>query len=317
LKGGLWLYLPLIYGFVVHPILDRLVGAVADPTFAPGDEKIAEGLLILTLPVYFALLLFSLSRAHLFATPWEFYIGAYAIGLNGGVIGITAAHELVHRKDRWQRGIGVALLSMVSYSHFRVEHVFGHHRWVATHRDPATARLGENIFTFWVRSIVGSYVSAWKIELENSAKKRGLISNRMVHYHLLQIAWMAAVWAIFGTHGLVFFIIQSAAAIWLLETINFVEHYGLVRNELPGGRHEPVAPKHSWDTNFALTNLSLFNLGMHARHHESASVPFEKLRAEPGAPALPAGYSAMLLLALVPPLWRSVMDPRVDKARVA
>jgi alkane 1-monooxygenase len=315
--GGPWLYLGVVYAFVIHPLLDLAVGPAADPAFAPGERRTAEFLLFLTLPVHFGLLVLGLVRAPSL-TPWQLYVAAYTAGLSGGVLGIDAAHEMIHRAKRWQRGVGVALLSLVSYSHFRIEHVFGHHRWVATPRDPASARLGESIYLFWLRSILGGWSSAWKIERELVARKGdGIFSNRMVHYGLMQILFMIAVRHFFGGAGLVFFLIQSATAIWLLETINFIQHYGLERRELSPGGYEPVTPRHSWDTRLLLTNISLFNLGMHARHHESASVPFEELRGEPEAPVLPAGYSAMLLVSLVPPLWRAIMDHRARKAQAA
>jgi alkane 1-monooxygenase len=314
-KGGAWLFAGVIYAHLLNPLLDLAVGETRNEGLSRGQRRLAETLLFLTLPVQLALLFLGLSRASSFGF-WQLLLAAYTTGVSGGVLGIDAAHEMIHRPKPWQRAVGVALLSLVSYSHFRIEHVFGHHRWVATRRDPATGRLGETVYAFWLRSIVGGWKSAWGIERELVAKKGGgLLSNRMVQYLALQAAWMAAVWSFFGPAALAFFLLQSVVAIWLLETINYVEHYGLERRELSPGKYEPVTPAHSWDSALALTNFSLFNLAFHARHHESASIPFEDLGPDPRAPRLPAGYSAMLLLSLAPPLWRAIMDPRVREAR--
>jgi alkane 1-monooxygenase len=314
LLGGTWVWLALMVGLVVHPMLDLAAGNRAESRAA--SHGAATAILVAYPLFHLALLAVALTGVRTGAYSLGELAGlALSIGLAGGAIGITAAHELVHRARRWERGAGVAMLCLVSYAHFRVEHVFGHHRHVATPLDPATARRGEGLYAFWVRSIVGGWRSAWRIEA-NRARARGRSpldpENRLVAYVLAQSALtaLAAAWA--GATGVALHLGQGLVAILLLETINYLEHYGLQRAPRGDG-FEPVAARHSWDSPRRLTNFFLFNLGLHADHHLRPLKPYESLHAEPEAPRLPTGYSGMLLVALVPPLWRRVMDRRLDE----
>jgi alkane 1-monooxygenase len=220
----------------------------------------------------------------------------------------------MHRRARWARALAELLMTSVSYPHFCIEHVLGHHRHVATPRDPASARLGETVFAFYARCVVGSLCSAWSLErerLSRAGQRAGTLRDRRLRYGLLLAgAYGLAGWSAGGL-GLLVFAAQSVVGFSLLEVINYLEHYGLGRRELVPGHYERVRPEHSWNASQRLSNHYLFNLARHADHHANASRPYERLRHQDDAPQLPAGYATMLLLALVPPLWFRVMNPRV------
>lgn len=231
-----------------------------------------------------------------------------------GGAGITIAHELMHRKAPLDRALAEALMLMASYPHFCIEHVLGHHRNVATPDDPATSRIGESLYAYLPRVMWGSLRSAVHLERER-ARKRGIPwydpRHRLTRYAVEQVALYALVAGLFGPWGLALFVAQGALAATLLEIINYVEHYGLTR-ERAGDRWETVQPRHSWNANHRVSNWWLFNLQRHADHHAHASRPYWQLRALDDGPQLPASYPAMILLALVPPLWFRVMDPRAQ-----
>jgi len=307
LWGGPWLWGPLLLITFLHPLGDRLLARL--PGLEVKGSALSEAIL-LTYPLLQTLFLV----AAILLTPssgsdaWiDAILRGAILGMMTGALGITAAHELVHRGARWQRGLGVFLLSQVGYAHFRIEHVFGHHVRVATPEDPASARRGETVYAFWIRSIVTGFISAWRFE-----RKRPLLRNRMVHYLVLLIAWGALSWAINGAYGLLLWICQAKVAVLLLELINYVEHYGIVRSKKSESAYQPVTVAHSWDSDHRLTNAFLFNLGRHSEHHLHPRKPFEKLINPVGAPVLPYGYSTMMLFALIPPLYFRLMDPRVE-----
>lgn len=293
--GAGWVLAGFLFCFVIHPILDFLSGKTERIASSGGSDKIFYDLLVwlyVPLQVTFLIGVFSLVNQKAY-THLEVFGIVLSVGSITGGLGITIAHELVHRRARWERGLGVALLAMVNYSHFRVEHVFGHHKHVATPLDPASARPGESLYAFLPRSIVGSYVSAWKIE----NKKKNLTKNRMIHYHLTALILGAVVYSAFGPAGTFVFIGQSIVAFTTLEAINYIEHYGLVRREVRPGVYEAVTEMHSWDSGYRLTNWFLFNLGRHAHHHHSPTVPYEQLHVSKNANELRFGYSTEIVLA--------------------
>lgn len=283
--------------FVIHPILDLLSGK-SDVVASENGEygSLYSFLLWIYVPLQFifltAILFFVSNRLY---SNLELFGIIVSTGAITGGLGITIAHELVHRRARWERGFGVALLSMVNYAHFRVEHVFGHHKHVATPHDPASARAGESIYTFIVRSLVMSLVSAWKIE----AKRKSLLKNRIVHYIAVSIILSSVVHFVLGPTSLTVFMGQSFIAILTLEAINYIEHFGLSREEIRPGVYAPVTELHSWDSTHRLTNWFLFNLGRHAHHHASPNVPYHELRASKTDNALKYGYSTEILLAFI------------------
>jgi len=319
--GGGWFWLPVAALYVGVPIVD----AIAAPNpLHPGAAAVVD----LEHNPLFRLITWLWVPLHLFLVVWAVNLAAtmpiglawaglvVSVGSTGGAIGITFAHELVHRSGRFERVLGDVLLALVSYPHFATEHVHGHHRHVATPKDPATARFGEGFYRFLPRTVFGSIAHAWTIAREQQARRgRGAWhpANVMFRYGATLALTFAGVAWYWGTHALLFFVLQGIVAFVLLEGINYVEHYGLVRREEAPGKYERVAACHSWDSCHRVSNWLLINLARHADHHLIASRRYPALSSRDHAPQLPAGYATMLLLALVPPLWRKVMDRRVPR----
>jgi alkane 1-monooxygenase len=250
--------------------------------------------------------------------PLELVGATLSVGATTGAIGMAVAHELIHRRHGYARAFGAILLASVTYPHFAIEHVKGHHRHVGTPRDPATARLGESLYRFVPRSVVGGLISAWQIErLRLWEREAGTWSrhNVMLRYAALVLATYGAIAIVLGPLALALFAGQSLVAIAALEVINYIEHYGLLRKKSSAYEYERVKPEHSWDSPNRISNWMLMNLPRHSDHHLSAAKRYQSLELLTHAPRLPGGYGAMFLLALVPPLWFRVMDPRVAAAR--
>jgi len=320
---GIWAWVPIAITFGFVPVLDRMGGISA---WNPRPER--EGLLAadrryrtlvaLWVPVGVGLTIWGLFVTAAPGLTLADRIGLIlSIGFMNGVIGITYAHELIHQPARNEQLLGDLLLALVCYGHWHVEHVFGHHRNVATPADPSSARRGESFFRFYFRSVRGSLTSAIALERARlvRAKRAPLgVHNRLIWLTLTSIAFAAIAFLTQGSLGLVFFLGQSVVAFSSLEIINYIEHYGLRRRELEPGRYENVRPEHSWNASQRVSNALLINLARHSDHHAMASRRYQILRTydEQSVPQLPSGYAAMFLVALVPPLWFRLMDPRVD-----
>jgi alkane 1-monooxygenase len=322
--GGLWTFLPPVIIYVIIPAMDALVGLNPENPRAGEEPALSanpafRAITWLWVPVQLALVVWGLEQvASGRMTALEVAGITLSIGLTAGAIGMTFAHELVHRPSRLERLLGDLLLLSATYPHFAIEHVHGHHRHVGTPRDPATARYGESLYAFLPRTVLGSVASAWRIEVRRLGKHGhppGAWTNRMLRYAAAQSIIYLCVWLRYGAGGVLFFAAQSIVAIALIETINYIEHYGLVRREVAPGQYERVMPWHSWDSSHRVSNWILINLARHADHHMAASKRYQVLHTLGGAPQLPTGYGAMFVLALAPPLWRRVMDPRVERWR--
>lgn len=322
--GGGWTFLTVGYTYVFMPLVEPLVGydkaegeAEVKAEAGPPRRRSALGRAILWswLPMKAGLLIYALGLIAGGALSTLEIIGvSLSFGLISGGISIVFAHELMHAASRAERAMAEALMSSCTYTHFCIEHVAGHHRRVATREDPASARYGESLYAFMPRSIGGGLKSAWRIEKRRLGKKGlGLwsLENRMLRYGAEVLALYALVAWGFGAAGVLFMLAQSYFAVSLLETVNYLEHYGLERQRLEDGRYERVRVQHSWDTGSRVTNWHTLNLGRHADHHGLASRPFEHLQLHRAAPQLPAGYSTMLLMAMVPPLWFHYMNRRL------
>jgi alkane 1-monooxygenase len=237
---------------------------------------------------------------------------AIVSGAAAGVFGILAAHEMIHSRRRGERALGLAMLAGVTYMHFRISHLHGHHRRVATREDPATARRGENAYCFVLRSAAGQLAEAWCYERRRTrGKSRPIAGNRVYRYLATSLGIYAAIAGLCGWRGVAFELVLSVTAVFVLELFNYVAHYGLERRRSPEGRLEPVGPVHSWNVAHRLDNALLFNGGRHTHHHRAPATPHQQLRAVEHAPHLPVGLAGSILLALIPPLWRYVMDPKV------
>ena len=317
LWGGLWTYFTPFYLFVLIPALDHWLGL--DTTNSVEEPAPSTGFfdlwLFLWVPTQLIVMAWALIHISQNVLPTFEIVGlTLSVGMMASGGGINIAHEFMHRKSPFQRALAEVLMTSVSYTHFCVEHVLGHHKYVGTPKDPATSRKNENIYTFLPRTLIGGLMSAWRLETERAHKRQltWTLKDRRLRYSIIYIAVMTTLGLYFGTLGCLFFLGQSAVAILLLEVINYVEHYGLFRKHLENGRYERVSPKHSWNSAHRLTNALLINLPRHADHHYMASRPYQHLKHIEESPQLPTGYSAMLLLALAPPLWKKVMNPKVD-----
>ncbi|MCW1951847.1 MAG: alkane 1-monooxygenase [Octadecabacter sp.] len=247
---------------------------------------------------------------------WELIGLAFGLGVMSGTIGIVYAHELAHQKPKFERWLGDILLSMSLYSHFRSEHLLVHHRYVGTPRDPVTARYNEGFYKYFFRVLHQQPVSSFKAEAAMLARKNlswHHRTNPFWRYAALQLAMLAiAIW-IGGWVGLGLFAFQAFISMWQLEIVNYVEHYGLTRKHLGNGKYEHVLPRHSWNASQLASNWLLINLQRHSDHHYKPDRRFPLLQTydEDDAPQLPYGYPVMTMAAMVPPVWRRVMNPRV------
>jgi len=237
---------------------------------------------------------------------------ALAVGVCMGVFGVLAAHEMVHSRTRWHQALGGLLLTGMTYRHFRIAHVYGHHRFAATDLDPSTARLGENFYAFFARTLWEQPRLAYRFEKRRCrGRPMSLLRNCIAQdaviscgaYVFLALGW--------GMRAAVFLALESAIAILVLELFNYVAHYGLSRHTA-NGKVERFADRHSWNSS-GLGNFLIFNMGRHSHHHRAPSISYEGLKAAT-APELPYGYSGSIVLALIPPFWRAVMDRRAREA---
>ncbi|MGW4354379.1 alkane 1-monooxygenase [Nocardia sp. NPDC004582] len=238
---------------------------------------------------------------------------ALSMGVMGGV-GINTAHELGHKKDELERWLSKITLAQTFYGHFYIEHNRGHHVRVATPEDPASARFAETFWGFLPRSVWGSLRSSWELEakrLERLGQRPWTLRNDVLNAWLMSVVLFGALTAAFGPGVLPWLVIQAIYGFALLETVNYLEHYGLMRQKTASGRYERCTPEHSWNSDHIVTNIFLYHLQRHSDHHANPTRRYQILRSMDGAPNLPSGYASMISLAYFPPLWRKVMDHRV------
>ncbi|MGO9035818.1 alkane 1-monooxygenase [Mycobacterium sp.] len=245
---------------------------------------------------------------------WPAKIGlALSFGMLGG-IGINTAHELGHKKDSLERWLSKITLAQTCYGHFYIQHNRGHHLRVATPEDPASARFGETFWEFLPRSLWGTLRSAWQLEVQRMRrlnKSPFNIGNDVLNAWLMSVVFWGVLVAVFGPELIPFVIIQAVVGFTLLVAVDYLEHYGLLRQKTPSGQYERCAPEHSWNSDHLVTNLFLYHLQRHSDHHVNSTRRYQALRSVDGAPSLPSGYASMISLTYFPPLWRRVMDHRV------
>ncbi|WP_170378251.1 alkane 1-monooxygenase [Ruegeria atlantica] len=321
MAGGWWVLLVPLSTWWAFALLDRLTGL--DLTNANPDtpDSVLHWYILLTkawVPVQFLTLYGLIWHAtHTDHLSSSAKIGLFfGMGVISGTIGINYSHELMHQKGRVERWLGDILLAMVLYSHFRSEHLLVHHRYVGTPRDPVTARYNEGFHRFYPRVLKQCLFSAMQAEREKLARKDrpwSDLSNPFWRYWALQGAMLVLAFVIGGLSGLALFLIQAGVAIWQLELVNYVEHYGLTRKHLGAGKYEHVQPRHSWNASQKASNWLLINLQRHSDHHYKPNRRFPLLQHHPedAAPQLPYGYPVMTVAAMIPPLWRRIMNPRV------
>ncbi len=314
LLGGAWNFLTVGFSYYLLPLMDLVSG---QPRFkpAPGEVTALEkdpwyrSLLYLGAAANFAIVLFGAWAVTHAVFPWYAELGfILSVGTVTGSLGIVIAHELGHHLKTSDRVLSRAILASVCYMHFYVEHNRGHHSHVATPEDPASARYGESLYAFLPRTLVGSFIHAWRLEearLAKSGVAAWSLRNPMLWCVLLPLSIAAVLGVGFGAAAVWYFFAQALIAIVLLEMVNYVEHYGLERRELPGGGRQKMDASHSWNANHRLSSYFLFNLTRHSHHHIQVQRHYQALAHEDDSPQLPAGYAGMLMLSLVPPLWRT------------
>jgi alkane 1-monooxygenase len=317
--GGWLSFLSFLVLFALVPGIDYFIRDSSNPNKEEekqlNNDLFFKYLTYLYVPVHLGILLISAYLLAHYRLTWVEWIGfTLSIGLLTGGIGLTFAHELMHKNSKLQHFFSKGLLVCVCYGHFFIEHVKGHHVKVATPEDPATAQLGQSLYQFIPKSIVGSFKSA--LQLEKKRLQRKNYPFYSIHNNFWWIiicpAIIASLFLFYGGFSvLAFFIIQSMVAILLLETVNYIEHYGLERRKLDNQLYEKVSPYHSWNANHWFSNIILLHLQRHSDHHTYGGRPYQILRHMEDSPQLPSGYLGMIILAFVPPLWRYVMDKRV------
>jgi alkane 1-monooxygenase len=312
-----WFFGPLLV-FVAFPILDVAIGL--DATNPPDSvlkwleqDRYYRWCTYLFIPIQYAGLVFA---CWLWSSGDLSVAESLGLALTMGVVGgiaINTAHELGHKRANSERWLSRIALAQTGYGHFFIEHNRGHHVRVATPEDPASSRLGESFWAFLPRTVIGSLRSAWGIEcarLDRMGKSHWTLRNDILSAWAMTIALFAVLTAVFGLVVLPYLLIQ-ALGFTLLEVVNYLEHYGLLRQKREDGRYERCLPEHSWNSNNVASNVLLYHLQRHSDHHANPTRRYQALRHVDEAPQLPTGYAGMIVLAWFPPLWRRVMDPRL------
>ena len=314
-----WLFVPLALMFVMGPVLDWVFGEDENnppEILVPQLEQDAyyRILTYLTVPLHyltFFLVAFWVGTQSL--SVWGFLAITLATGFADG-FAINTGHELGHKRTRLETWLAKIVLAVPAYGHFWIEHNRGHHRDVATPEDPASSRMGENIYKFALREIPGAFRRAWKIERERLARKKVSSCgphNEIIQSYLLTLVIQASLVYAFGWIMLPFLMIHNVLSWWVLTSANYIEHYGLLREKLEDGKYERCQPHHSWNANHKYSNLLLFHLQRHSDHHANPTRRYQSLRHFDSLPGLISGYYGMFIIAYLPSLWFKIMDKRL------
>ena len=313
--GGVWTWATPVFVYLLVPLVElnwqgstNNLPAETEP--ARAKSLIANGLLFSLLPIQLFLLTLLFWRLETFSLL-ELLGATIGVGTMVGAIAINGAHELGHHASRWAKIQARLMLALSLYPHFNTEHNKGHHIRMATPEDPATAPAGQWVYAFWVQSIWGGFKSAWALErkrLNRIKQNHWSARNGMLQDGVAVLAIVAITGWLAGTPAVAALMATSAIGILLLETVNYLQHYGLQRRPNENGGYERVGPAHSWTSNRPLSRTLLFDLTRHADHHMDDRRHYTSLRHLEESPVLPQGYPAMILMALVPPLFLSVMD---------
>lgn len=317
---GIGAYAPLIYAFALVPLLELLFKPNPRNLDLQSEEMLKDDpwydfllrLMVAVQIIILALFLFDLKSNYYDVAT---LIGRVSsMGIMCGVIGINVGHELGHRRLKFDQFLAKILLSTSLYVHFFTEHNYGHHKNVATPEDPATARYGESLYRFWLRSIIFSYISAWKIQAQLIKSRKASfwsIKNDLLLWHLIQFLALAFIGFFFTWKILIAFCAAALFGMLLLETVNYIEHYGLSRKKLSALRYEKAEAEHSWNSDHVVGRLLLFELSRHSDHHANPHRKYQILKHHEESPQLPTGYPGMMLLSAIPPLWFKVMNSKL------
>jgi len=321
---GFFTYATPIYAFIFIPSLELIfkdVDSKEEYTKSEVQNKLSNTffdiLLYLNIPFVFGLLILGLFNLNQLELDLFETVGmVLSLGILLATNAINVGHELGHRKSFIERCLSKLLYLPCLYMHFYIEHNFGHHNNVATPKDPATAKFNQTVYSFWFTSVIGQYISAWRLQLQLLKIKNSRFfsfKNDMLYYTIFELAYLFVVYSFFGLYGLFLAVIIGILSFLFLETINYIEHYGLLRNKLPSGRYERVQSHHSWNSNHFIGRIVLYELTRHSDHHYKASKKYQILENKRESPQLPYGYPTSILLALVPWLWFSLVNPLLNK----
>ena len=320
--NGILTFATPLYAFIFIPLLEIILKDYDREYSESQKEKrlnniLFDILLYLNIPFVFGLLAYGfwvLETKSLL--PFEMVGIVLSLGILLATNAINVAHELGHRKTQRERTLSKLLLLPCLYMHFYLEHNFGHHKNVATPEDPATSKKNQSVYHFWITSVLKQYKNAWQIQLSILAKGNHTyfsLKNDMLWYSIFQLCYLDLCFLFFGISGLLFAMAVGVLSFVFLETINYVEHYGLVRKKLPSGRYERVQTHHSWNSNHIIGRIVLYELTRHSDHHFKASKKYQILENKKESPQLPFGYPTSILLSLVPPLWFWIMNSRIPE----
>jgi len=320
-QHGIYCWFALIYAWIIIPVTELLIRP-DEKNMSEAEEEVAKKDKVYDLMLYLGvillyptLFLFLLSMKEALSTP-DLIARIWTMGMLCGTLGINVGHELGHRTNKFEQTLAKASLLTSLYMHFFIEHNKGHHKNMATEEDPSSARLSEPVYMFYLRTIFFSYISAWRIANKDVYKKSKQLfsfSNEMIRIHLTQIIFVATILLLFGWRITLYYIIAAFIGILLLETVNYIEHYGLSRKRIAPEKYERAMPEHSWNSDHIIGRLMLFELSRHSDHHYLASRKYQILRHHDDAPQMPTGYPGMMLLSLFPPAWFYVMHRRMKQ----
>ncbi|MEM9888558.1 MAG: alkane 1-monooxygenase [Bacteroidota bacterium] len=325
---GTWSYSTVIYAFVFIPIMEFILPKSSknlnrEERNVKLKSKLFDWLLYLNLPIIALLLVYYFQTLANVALSGSELTGlTLSVGIVLGACGINVAHELGHRNNKREQLLAKILLLPELYMHFFIEHNRGHHKNIATDLDPASAKYGEPLQAFWLRSVFGGYKGAWQLEAKRLERKKQAFwsrENEMLRFQIIQMAYLLGIALIWNWRIMGFAVLVGVVAFLLLETINYIEHYGLRRQKLASGRYEKVNVQHSWNSDHELGRIVLYELTRHSDHHFKSNKKYQILDHHDISPQLPLGYPTSMLLALMPPLWFALMNKQVNqyKARLA
>ncbi|MBK6363183.1 MAG: alkane 1-monooxygenase [Saprospiraceae bacterium] len=324
-EGGYYTFLTVFLTFVLIPLLELFTPQWTD-NFSK-EKQINRNTLIFfdillglnVVFVYGILYYFLTSLSHGDLLWFELVGITVGTGIVLGSNGINVAHELGHKKGIVPQILAKILLWPTLYSHFTTEHNYGHHARVGTPEDPATSRYNESVYFFWFRSICHGFLSAWhirKAESKNYKKLKGILYHPFFEFVLLPLLYLCIIWYYYGLFIVCIGFVVSLISILLLETINYIEHYGLLRQKAKTGRYLPVESFHSWNSNHEIGRVVLYELTRHSDHHYKAFKKYQNLDHHDKSPQLPYGYPTSILLALFPLVWFKIMNPLVNQWKI-